>query len=797
MHAPHMLPASPTSSPAPKPAPPRAANTGRPGVKPGEEGNGLKVLTYLRLHWLMILFCGALLGGVGAFAAWELLASKYESYALLQVSSVPSNLASGGNREQARTDFVTYLKTTSALIKSEFVLNAALRDIKDLPTIKAQKDPIKFLDEELIVIWQDGSEVVRVAFKSHEPADAKRIVDAVQNAFMREVVQKDVQEKQTFLRKVEDAQLEMKNILTKMGGDKTAVKTTTAPDPAPAPGGVIHAGGVPKDVTPVAPPAPGGTGPMGPGPLPPIAPGGPAVPPAGMPPAGMIPVGAASLPADPIGWDRLIRSNPSIVVNKVSALMQEIERLPLQINDGRRRLALLQERMEAIKNAPVSQHTLDMVEKDQDVIVQILRMKRAWSDYQFRLNATNDPNAAGVVELKQAYEAHEAKLAQLRKEKSETFERARRIGDASKVAAEMEALIRALQRQQEQLDTAKALLGKAEKQLADLPLGERGAGFDPKDPFGYRPEGSALESTDSIYRALVRQYYLTQMELNSPPRVKLIQPASTPTQKDARKQIIGTVFAGLMGFAVMALGVVAFETMTRRVSSLADVKLATPVPVVGVIPCQPGEVKDPVRRAAANEALDKLRTYVAQTWLARGATTVAVTSPLGDEGKAFAAFGLASSLAQSGYKTLLVDFDLRDPQLHALGGVANQNGVCELLRAEIDAAAAVQFLPSGLHLLPAGRWSDEARKAATGEKLEALLAKLKGPYDCVVLHGHALLTAAESVEVARRCEVVLVCARYRETTTPLLKRAAERVAAMEIPYSGVVYIGATNQESLC
>ena len=99
-----------------------------------------------------------------------------------------------------------------------------------------------------------------------------------------------------------------------------------------------------------------------------------------------------------------------------------------------------------------------------------------------------------------------------------------------------------------------------------------------------------------------------------------------------------------------------------------------------------------------------------------------------------------------------------------------------------------------MHLVPGGKWSDEARKAATGERLEALLAKLKEPYDCVVMHGHALLTAAESVEVARRCEVVLVCARYRETTTPLLKRAAERVAAMEIPYSGVVYVGATEQE---
>ena len=189
MNAPHILPVASTApTPPPLPrmaAPARPANGGRPGAKP-EEG-GMKVLTYLRLHWLMIVFCGTLLGGAGAFAAWELLASKFESYALLQVSSVPATVASGGNREQARTDFVTYLKTTSALIKSEFVLTAALRDIKDLPTIKAQKDPIKFLDEELLVTWQDGSEVVRVTFKSHEPADAKRIVDAVQNAFMKEV----------------------------------------------------------------------------------------------------------------------------------------------------------------------------------------------------------------------------------------------------------------------------------------------------------------------------------------------------------------------------------------------------------------------------------------------------------------------------------------------------------------------------------------------------------------------------------------------------------------------------------
>jgi len=315
----------------------------------------------------------------------------------------------------------------------------------------------------------------------------------------------------------------------------------------------------------------------------------------------------------------------------------------------------------------------------------------------------------------------------------------------------------------------------------------------------YNPESTDLITTDSIYGRLVQQYHLTKLELESPARVRLLQPASAPTQRDMRKQILATVFAGLMGYVLLALGVVAYETAGKRVSSLADVKGTGPAPIVGVIPCQPNQAmgRDPIKRAAANEAIDKLRSYVAQTWLARGATTVAVTSPLGDEGKAFTAFGLASSLAQAGYKTLAVDFDLREPALHEYASVPNVGGVCEVLRGEVEPRVAVQSLPSGLDLMTAGKWSDEARRAAVGGRLEALLSRLKEPYDCVVLHGHALLTVAESVEVVRRCEVALVCAQYRETKMPLLCRATDRVAAMEIPYAGVVYVGSTEHESLC
>jgi Mrp family chromosome partitioning ATPase len=494
--------------------------------------------------------------------------------------------------------------------------------------------------------------------------------------------------------------------------------------------------------------------------------------------------------------------DPKILTSKLVGLYNRVEELPLQIAETKKDIMRCEAKLKAIQGGPIDPRVQAVVEKDPDVIALQMRVHRAQQTYIFVSGNSNDPNAPKVRDLRAELQAEKDALEKLRQNKTNQIESNRRMLEAKPIVAELEAAIKKLDQLETQYRVAKEQLERAEKQLAELPLDSEKGGIDPfrRDTKEiYDPARTDLITTDGMFSRLVQQYYLTQMELKSPPRVRILQPASTPTQKDMRKQILGTVFAGLMGYAVIALGVVAFETLTRRVSSLADLKSAGPAPVVGVIPCQPEEAvgRDPGKRAAANEAIDKLRSYVSQSWLARGATTVAVTSPLGDEGKAFTAFGLASSLSQAGYKTLLVDFDLRDPALHAYAGVPNQNGVCEILRAETDPRSAIQFLTSGLHLIPAGKWSDEARKAAVGGKLEALLAALKDPYDCVVLHGHALLTVAESVEVARRCEVVLVCARYRETKVPLLRKATDRLAAMEVPYSGVVYVGATEQEALC
>jgi len=759
--------ATPRTPPAVPPTRPAPARSARPALKlDADASGGLRILTYLRLHWLMILFCGSLLGAGLAYAAWTFLPSKYESYALIQVSSVPTQIANQNNPNQARTEFTTYLKTTAALLKSEFVLNAALREMRDVQTIRDQSEPIKYLEEEVLVNWSEGSEVIRITYKNNTPGDTKKVVDAIQAAFMSEVVMKDVQEKQLFLQKVQDAKLDLLRILE--GRRNPNAKPGVIPASGQASGnGVVPAGGNQQGET-----------------LPPLVGLGPVVP---------------AIAQGPTVEDILRKIDPRILIQELAALRGEVKRLPGLIMAQERSVGSVLARMDAIRKAPIDPQLLQYIEKDEMVVGLMMRAQASKRRHEI-MAGSGHAEAPGVLRLHADWQADEAAVEKVKKEKAATLDGARRHEELKKLALEGDLAQRELQKLRDQNDIAQKHLGKAEQTIRDIKPPEI-ARIGNNEPFEkeYNPQNTVLSTEDGILSTLVKQYLLTQMELQSPPRVRPLQKASQPMQKDLKKQILATIAAGLMGFALVALGVVAFETMTRKVSSLTDLKSTGPAPVVGVIPFTPAQAmgRDPAKRAAANEAIDRLRSYVSQTWLARGAATVAVTSATGDEGKSFTAFGLASSLAQAGYRTLLVDFDLRTPSLHNYAGVPNQAGVCEILRGEAEPMPLIQLLPNGLHLLTSGRWSDEARKSAVGAKLDALLAKLKEPFDCIVCHGHALLTAAESVEMARRCEAVLVCALYRETKAPLLRKATDRVSAMEIPYSGVVYIGASESEALC
>jgi Mrp family chromosome partitioning ATPase/uncharacterized small protein (DUF1192 family) len=501
--------------------------------------------------------------------------------------------------------------------------------------------------------------------------------------------------------------------------------------------------------------------------------------------------------------DQIKRARFPMLVNSAFTLeMTTIPEIDRRVNIAKSELEALKAQIQKVLEEPVPDELKASIQNsDADYKAAVQKAKRLSSEYEQKINTVKNPSAPALMQLQRDAEQAEIAAAKLLDDKVKQAVGLARQSTVDQLMLEQSKLERSVKILEADRTQQSDKLVQLRREIDTMPPALVPESMKPQDTSLKQVSSTeiASQATGNLYSTLIDQLNVVKLNIDNRTRIKEFQQPSTPSIKEPMKRYMFTGLGVLLGFGLVAAGVIGLEFLQMRVSSLTQVRSTTTTPVVGVLPWLPDETtsRDPIKRADMNESIDKLRTMVAHSWLSRGATSLTVTSPLGDEGKSFTAFGLASSLAQAGYKTLLVDFDLREPALHPYAGVANTQGVCELLRGEADFRSTIMVLSNGLHFLPAGKWTDEARQAAVGGRLEALISRLKEPFDCLVLHGHALLTVAESVEVASNTDVVLLCTLYRETRTPMLKKAVERIATMDVPHAGVVYLGATKTEALC
>jgi polysaccharide biosynthesis transport protein len=187
----------------------------RPPEAP-ESGPGLKPLEYLRYRWATVLFLGGALAASLAFTAYSLIPAKYTTYSIIRVA--PQDPRIYYNEDpHGRGDFASYLKTQAGVLRSHFVLTAALRDpeVAALPMLRAQDDPIRYLEEEMLIDFSDGSELIKPKLSGDDPRAITMIVNAVHDAFFSEVVEAERKRKQARLTQIENSITNMQQDLEK------------------------------------------------------------------------------------------------------------------------------------------------------------------------------------------------------------------------------------------------------------------------------------------------------------------------------------------------------------------------------------------------------------------------------------------------------------------------------------------------------------------------------------------------------------------------------------------------------
>jgi protein-tyrosine kinase len=199
--------------------------------------------------------------------------------------------------------------------------------------------------------------------------------------------------------------------------------------------------------------------------------------------------------------------------------------------------------------------------------------------------------------------------------------------------------------------------------------------------------------------------------------------------------------------------------------------------------------------AAGMEEFRTLRSRLYQVREKQTLSKLLITSALPKEGKTFTAANLAQVIVrQQGRRVLLIDADLRNPQLHNTLGAESGPGLCEYLRGESDEFSVIQRGPmENLFLIPAGSNSGNPAELLANGRLKFLLSRLETMFDWIIIDSAPAVPVADAALLAHFCDGVLLVVRSNSTPIDAARKARKEFAERNVV--GVVLNGITPELS--
>jgi capsular exopolysaccharide synthesis family protein len=253
---------------------------------------------------------------------------------------------------------------------------------------------------------------------------------------------------------------------------------------------------------------------------------------------------------------------------------------------------------------------------------------------------------------------------------------------------------------------------------------------------------------------------------------------------------------------VLAIG---WEHRVRRISEPDQISTEISLPVIGEIASLPRRrlpmtVNDSqtlgLSLSVFEESIDCLRTRLVLSEEWKDVQVVAVVSSVSREGKTNLTAQLANSLARAtGKSILMIDGDMRSPDLHQMFGVQKEPGLAKVLsRACLPRDAIKQTAVNPLvHILPAGRTTRNPHSLVGGGVFKALLNELRKDYEYIIIDTPPVLSASESLAMAKLADGVLVCTLCDSSRAGQLRITADRLHAAGAKMMGVVLSGVSTR----
>ena len=191
-------------------------------------------------------------------------------------------------------------------------------------------------------------------------------------------------------------------------------------------------------------------------------------------------------------------------------------------------------------------------------------------------------------------------------------------------------------------------------------------------------------------------------------------------------------------------------------------------------------------KSPSAEAYRTLRTNIQFSFTDRDIKTLLVTSPGAGEGKSSTAANLAITMSQTGKKVLLIDCDMRRPNVHKMFNIPDQAGLTNLLREEINFERAAYKYTSNLHILICGTTPPNPSEILASQRMGKFLQEAAEEYDFIILDTPPVIAVTDAQILSTKVEGVLMVINSSVSPIEACKKAQNLLKAVNANVIGVV-----------
>ena len=232
--------------------------------------------------------------------------------------------------------------------------------------------------------------------------------------------------------------------------------------------------------------------------------------------------------------------------------------------------------------------------------------------------------------------------------------------------------------------------------------------------------------------------------------------------------------------------------MNDKIQSKKDIEALTTLPIYGILPVLKQKIlklevfKDP--KSPFAESYRSLRTNLQFSRKIEGkANVILITSTIAGEGKSTTAANLGAIFQMAGYRSIVINLDLRKPTLHHYFSVDNSHGISTYLSGKNEIAEIIQPTHyKNLDVIASGPIPPDPSELILTNKLDILINELKEVYDYIFIDSAPLGLVTDTMHLMQYADTSLIVFRENYAKKSFVTDLNNLVQTHNLKHIGIV-----------